>query len=61
MTHKTATKRVAGFTQIRNAEIYFYRIVLSGTVLDAVAEGIFTRIFFFFLTWNEVNREFWQE
>lgn len=34
----------------------FIRIVLSGTVLDAVAEGIFTRtFFFFFLTWNEVN------
>ena len=37
------------FTQIQNEEIYFCRIVLFGTVLDAVAESMFTRAFFFFL------------
>lgn len=45
-------------TYIQNEEIYFYRTVLSGTVLDVVAESIFTRTFFFFLLGMKLREHF---
>lgn len=49
MTHKVATKGESGSvecTQIQNEEICFYRIVLSGTILNAVAEAYSQNFFF---------------
>lgn len=64
MTHKIATKRVSNCVdshRYRMQKSIFIELFFLALFLMPWQKAYSQELFFLFLTWNEVDREFWQE